>query len=156
MDQYVISKEELDVLRSAIRNAMAQLQFVGDRLGTSVVDELRKDIPVRESTTRPVLNIKGLRRQIKAILDQSGRPMRSVDITDAIFHPALGITKDRLSRRVIVAISAMYKSGDQGIYKIENGKEALWTSRPPTSQQADSNDTEVAILPSRVGRDIAL
>lgn len=126
-DEFHISNEEAGELRKAVRQAMTLLEYVGDRLGQTAAKELRSDYPTDEFGARPIISVRGLRNKIKEELRNAARPLRSVDIADALYHKSMGVSRDRFMRKVIVSVSLMYKEGGHGIKKIAiDGRDALW------------------------------
>lgn len=86
----------------------------------------------------PDTRIRRLRAHIKSVLLGAGRPLRSTEIADALWHPGLLVNKDRFLRKVIVNVSAMHKEGSGVVMHSRDGRDALWSVEAPLPTLSES------------------
>jgi hypothetical protein len=122
-----IAAKERDDLHRMLQHAIDLLVYIQGRLTVSPEAELSNYYNSATLLAKPSASIRGLRQKIKDLLAQAQRPLRSADITDALYHPSMGISRDKFNRKVIVAVSAMFNE-DKGEVKkvVMEGREALW------------------------------
>jgi hypothetical protein len=153
-----ISEREKREWLQMLSQSVDLITYVMARLEQQPVgSEVKEHYSTRSLVGKPSTNVRGLRKKIKEVLQQAGRPLRSTEITDALYHPSLGISRDRFNRRVIVSVSAMFKEGKDDVYKVEmNGRDALWTVTKPCHSVSDTregdkrNEERSIVLPSRI------
>ncbi len=126
-----ISRKEAEELTTMVKHAIETLQYVADRISYSPDNEAKKNYHVEALYAKPATQIRGLRSQIKHVLQSTGIPMRSVDIADALYHPSMGISRDRFARRVIVNVSALNKEQAGVEIHSKEGRDALWICSSP-------------------------
>lgn len=122
-----------------IRENLQELEGLMKTTPSAVGDEHASSVLLTPSG-----KIRGLNSKVLGILRESMEPISSAEIVRRLYDPAYGVSYDAFSRKVIVSVSYLHKSGKRvEMTQGEDGKAEWSIPRTETVASKGWDDTKI-------------